>query len=57
MATLATSLSPTGTFEHLDEHFAVHGGYYTHQNQSCEDRQLVSTHNLKKSCVNGSPGI
>jgi hypothetical protein len=31
MATLATSLRPTGTFEHLDEHFAVHGGYCTYR--------------------------
>jgi hypothetical protein len=37
MTTLATSLSPTGTFEHLDEHFAVHGGYCTYRNKGCND--------------------
>jgi hypothetical protein len=31
MAAFAPSLSPSGTFEHLDEHFAVHGGYCIHR--------------------------
>jgi hypothetical protein len=41
MATLATSLSPTGTFEHFDEHFAVHGGYCTYRKKGCKLSQQL----------------
>ena len=42
MATLARSLGPTGTFEHLDEHFAVHGGYCTYRNKAGKATQQIS---------------
>jgi hypothetical protein len=42
LATLATTLSPTGTFEHFDEHFAVHGGYCTYRKKGCKLSQQIS---------------